>query len=279
MAIPILRNWQHYFANPDEGLGSSYERIILNRKLAQICRTFDVSSVLEAPSFGFTGISGINSMNLAKEGKPVTIVDNNAERLQLIEKIWKKVELNLTSQHVENFSDLPFNDKTFDLSWNFSALWFVQELDSFLNELVRITRKVIFICVPNRTGIGYLSQKLSEKEDLKKELNEQFIFPEKFICLMRSRNWQLLDKGFIDCPPWPDIGMPKDDFLRKLGLGWLLPDQKQNNSISILNYYEGKDNKFPDKMLKHFWFEKNAPFLIKKFWAHHRFFVFIPGEK
>ncbi|MBT4332585.1 MAG: hypothetical protein HOD64_04840, partial [Candidatus Cloacimonetes bacterium] len=88
MAIPILKNWKRYFTNTDEGLGSSYERIILNNKLNQICKHFDISTVLEAPSFGFTGLSGINSVNLAKDGKQLTLLDNDESRITLIKKIW-----------------------------------------------------------------------------------------------------------------------------------------------------------------------------------------------
>ncbi|RLC51413.1 MAG: hypothetical protein DRI23_05110, partial [Candidatus Cloacimonadota bacterium] len=80
MAIPILKTWQNYFSNPDEGLGSSYERIILNNKLNQICSHFKIKSVLEAPSFGFTGLSGINSMDMAKNGLDVAVADNDNNR-------------------------------------------------------------------------------------------------------------------------------------------------------------------------------------------------------
>jgi hypothetical protein len=33
MAIPIINNWQKYYPVAHEGLGSSYERIVLNRLL------------------------------------------------------------------------------------------------------------------------------------------------------------------------------------------------------------------------------------------------------
>ncbi len=57
MAIPIVNIWKNYFSDPDEGLGSSYERVIINHFLNKIVRNFKVESVLEAPCFGFTGLS------------------------------------------------------------------------------------------------------------------------------------------------------------------------------------------------------------------------------
>jgi len=99
MAIPILKNWKRYFTNIDEGLGSSYERIVLNNKLETICKHFNISSVLEAPSFGFTGLSGINSMGLAKDGKKITLLDNDKERIELIEKVWEEMGISLKIEY------------------------------------------------------------------------------------------------------------------------------------------------------------------------------------
>ena len=160
MAIPIIKNWERYFTNTDEGLGSSYERIILNNKLESICKHFNISTILEAPSFGFTGLSGINSMNLAKDGKLITLVDNDKNRIELIEETWKEIKLPIKIEFSNNFISLPFADGSFDLSWNFSALWFVDDLSGFLKELTRVTSQAILLCVPNRSGLGYISQKI-----------------------------------------------------------------------------------------------------------------------
>lgn len=279
MAIPILQNWQNYFSDPDEGLGSSYERVILNQKLDQICKTFAVKKILETPSFGFTGLSGINSMNLAKMGKDVTILDNDVNRLEMIETIWKQTGFKLRQHFSHDFSSFPFSDKSFDLSWNFSALWFVKNLDKFLEELIRTTRKVILICVPNRTGLGYLIQKNLDRKSLKENLREDFIIPRNFIKIMKKKNWNLLDSGYIDCPPWPDIGMPKEKFLKLFGLNWLISNQDSDNKpLTIMDYYLDKNPDFTDQMLHHYWFEKNLPNFIKTFWAHHKYFIFIPQK-
>ncbi len=177
MAIPILKNWKRYFTNIDEGLGSSYERIVLNNKLETICKHFNISSVLEAPSFGFTGLSGINSMGLAKDGKKITLLDNDKERIELIEKVWEEMGISLKIEYSKELNSLPFADDSFDLSWNFSALWFVDDLSDFLKELTRVTSKAILLCVPNRSGMGYISQKILGHKELKKHLKEENIIP------------------------------------------------------------------------------------------------------
>ena len=278
MAIPILKNWEKYFTNTDEGLGSSYERIILNNKLESICKQFNISSILEAPCFGFTGLSGINSMGLAKDGKKITLLDNDRKRIELIKKTWKEMKLPLTIEYLKEFSPLSFADNSFDLSWNFSALWFVDDLSGFLKELTRVTSRAILLCVPNRNGMGYISQKILGYKELKKHLKEENILPRKIKKEMKNNGWILIDNNYIDCPPWPDIGMPKEKFLKIFGLSWLFK-KKEHKPMTIMDYYGENDPHFPEKMMFHFWLEKKAPKLLKTFWAHHKYFLFIPVKQ
>ncbi|MCF7858539.1 MAG: class I SAM-dependent methyltransferase [Candidatus Cloacimonetes bacterium] len=278
MAIPILDNWEQYFSNSDEGLGSSYERIIINKKLDQICKHFNVSTILEAPSFGFTGLSGINSMGLAQRGKKITLLDNDKKRIKLIKNVWADLQIPLNIAYSENYSKLSYKSDQFELSWNFSALWLVKDLSNFLKELSRVTSRVILFFVPNKRGLGYLSQKILGYKVLKERLMEQNIKPGNIKREMSKNGWLLLDTNYIDCPPWPDIGMPKEKFLKMFMLNWL-SSNKEKRPISILDHYKGNDPEFSYHMLSYFWFENKAPKLLKTFWAHHRYFLFIPENR
>ncbi len=277
MAIPILKTWKEYYKNYDEGLGSSYERIVLNLKLLSICQKYKVEKLLEAPSFGFTGISGINSVYLAKQNIAVDLIDHDKERLEYIKRTWDELQLDVNLHYSKDYTKLEFPDNYVDLSWNFSALWFVQELDSFIKELTRVTKKVIVICVPNRAGIGYLSQKYMGKKDLKKFLTEDFILPSNIIREMKNCGWEKVENKFIDNPPWPDIGMHKEKFLKTLGLSFLVKEEAERDPLCILDFYKGNKPEFQNEMLKYFWFEKMAPGLLKRFWSHHRYFIFVPN--
>lgn len=276
MALPIIDNWQSYFEHMDEGLGSSYERIILNQKLFEIADTYGIESVLEAPSFGFTGISGINSIALAQNGMQVTILDHHYHRLEKIKKMWDLTDTEVKVLFNDDYSQLPFGDDSFDMSWNFSALWFVTNLAAFLRELDRTTKRVILLCVPNRSGLGFISQKILTKQRDMAYCYDN-IKPKKFIPILRKMKWELLDSDFIDCPPWPDIGMSKEDFLKKFGLSSLVGEQK--DSFSIMEFYRGRDRGFTDKMLSYSWFEHKVPGIIKLFWAHHRYYLFIKKKQ
>ena len=275
MAIPIIKTWRQYFNNtPNEGLGSSYERIVLNNKLKQVAKEYNCKSLLEVPIFGFTGITGINSMGMAKLGLTIDLIDNHKERLSMVKTIWQKVGLIANFHYQKNFNILDFLDNSFDLSWNFSAIWFAENLELFLSELTRVTKKVIIVCVPNRHGIGFLSQKYISGSDLRKYLIEDNIIPRNIIKTMKNLNWQLVKRNYIDVPPWPDIGMEKEKFLKLFHLDFLLKEDIKKEPLCIINFYNDKQPYFAEQMMKHFWFEKHAPNFIKFFWAHHKYMIF-----
>jgi len=279
MALPILKTWRSYFEqSPHEGLGSSYERVVLNLKLEQLRTRYGISTCLEAPVFGFTGLTGINSMGLARRGVRVTLVDDHRERLGLINSAWAQAGERFTGVCVQDFTALPFADKSFDLSWNFSAVWFVSDIQRLLEELTRVTRKVIFLCVPNRWGIGFFLDKYISVPELRGKLKEENFSPGKLNRHMNPLGWSLAESGYIDVPPWPDIGMKKEEFLKRLGLAFLVKNRQDKSSppLTIMNYYMGTDPDFVARMLRHYWVERKLPMMIKTIWAHHRYLLFSP---
>jgi SAM-dependent methyltransferase len=277
--LSISDNWRSYFDNHHEGLGTTYERFILHHHFSKIREQFAVSSVIEIPSFGMTGVSGINSMWWALQGVPVTVVDDVKERLELIRKIWK--DMSLPAEFIHHplcESGLPFGDKSFDMGWNFASLWFVPGLESFLGELARITKKAIFICVPNRLGLGYAGR-LAFRNDHDTNLFLKNIIPGRIKKSMLNHGWKVADQGFMDVPPWPDIAMKKEDLLQKLGFGRLAArmQNKEDNYLCILDYYSGKKTDMESEIMKYAVLE-NSSRIVKRFWAHHWYAVFYPRQ-
>ena len=273
----IANNWKRYFEDRDEGLGTTYERFILHQYFERLYRKYSIQRVLEAPSFGMTGISGINSMWWALHGVEVTIVDDVRERLELAGKVWTETGLTANFVHTsDGYTSLPFADKSFDLSWNFAGLGFVDNLEKFLSELVRVTRKIIFICVPNRLSLGYRWQNRGSQGVGWVSENME---PEKILTIMNGLEWRTGESGYLDTPPWPDIGMKKEDLLRKLGFKGLARsfEQRREEPICILDYYKGLKPNMEKEFLKYSFLE-NLPNWLKRFWAHHRYFVFTPKQ-
>jgi len=277
--ISITSSWRDYFENHHEGMGTTYERFILHQYFEKIKNSYSIQSALESPSFGMTGVSGINSIWWASRGVDVTITDNEKERINLIKGVWQELSFNVKTvfQPLDSTS-LPFDDKSFDMGWNFAALWFIPNLEEFLKELARVINKVIFICIPNRSNIFYFLCRLFNSES--EGLYIENINRRKIKKIMLKQNWQIVDQGYLDIPPWPDIAMNKEDLIKKIGLTRLANRLKNNtdNYISILDYFNGKSLDMEKEILGYDFLE-NSPRFIQKVWAHHQFLIFAPGSE
>jgi SAM-dependent methyltransferase len=213
----------------------------------------------------------------ALHGVPVTVVDEGKERIDLIRKVWSEVPLQADFiDHPLCDATLPFGDKSFDMGWNFASLWFMPDLESFLKELARITKTVIFICVPNRLGLGYLSRLAFQKND-DSGLYLNNITSGRIKKIMRRLDWKVSEQGFLDIPPWPDIAMKKEDLLQKIGFKGFADriKNKDDNHLCILDYYSGKKKNMESEITKYAFLE-HSPWIVKRFWAHHWYAVFSP---
>jgi hypothetical protein len=91
--VPSEPGWKKYLTEYNEGLGLVYERFVLNDFLLQLKGRYGFYTVLEAPLFGMAGVSGINSVALARVRCPVTLADDNRERIAGIQRIWSELSL------------------------------------------------------------------------------------------------------------------------------------------------------------------------------------------
>lgn len=271
VTITINNCWEDYFTKPHEGLGTTYERFILHDYFSWLKARYDVHTVLEAPSFGMTGVSGINSIWWASQGSKVTVVDQSAVRLEAIRKVWN--ETGLAADFVCQPTDsalLPFAGRSFDLAWNFAALWHVKDGATYLTELARVARKALFLCVPNQQNICWILRPHDAAEYELKNIRTDWI-----ISRLAPVGWRLVKTGFFDVPPWPDIAMKKENMLKMVGLGKLAKSMESGESggLCILDYFTGRSPSMEKDILK-YGFLEHSPNWLKKRWAHHRFLLF-----
>lgn len=269
----ITNNWHRYFEGCGEGLGTTYERFVLHRYFQKLRKAYSIGTVLEFPSFGMTGISGINSMWWACTGANVTVIDDLVERLGMVKKVWEAASLAASFVCCgHEFPSLPFRDDGFDMSWNFASLPLVPEVTFLLKEITRVTKKVIFIVIPNTASIAAF---LGPYWGGNCRIN-----PIGLVDEMSSLHWSVEERGFFDVPPWPDIAMKKEDLLRRIGFSGLADrlEARSHSSNCIVDYFMGLRPNMERELLKYSFFE-NIPNFLKRFWAHHQYFVFVPKDE
>lgn len=269
--------WRKNLTDYNEGLGLVYERLMLNDFLEDLQRKYNLNSVLEAPIYGMAGVSGINSVILARNGASVTLVDDNAERLENIERIWHELDLTAHFCLESPIAELQFADNTFDLAWNWAALWYLPDAEKLVGKLVRVSRNLVFIAMPNRAQVGYLMRKYVLEKDFVRYVDESWANINRVKNILRDWDCALIDEGVLDVPPWPDTVMPATEVLKRLGIqSQELQSQFEGDgwNWSSMDYYSGKRPELKAQMDRYAFLERAPlPWQIKSIWAHHRYVV------
>ena len=269
--------WKKYLTDWNEGLGVVYERFVLNDYLDQLIDQYQVKSVLEAPLYGMAGVSGINSVRFAERGCAVTLVDSHAERLAGVRKIWQRLELPAAFAHHQDFARLPFDDNTFDLAWEWAGLWYLPNAEALLQELVRVSRKLVFVAMPNNLQVGYLLRKYVIDRDFFPTIDEKWVQMRRIKQTLRAAGLAFLDEGVLDVPPWPDTVMPAAQVLQRLGIKSKKLDAQFTGESWIWNtmaYYLGDEPDLRERVMKYAWLDHAPlPWQLKTIWAHHRYIL------
>lgn len=277
MVIAVDDSWKKYNDNFNEGLGTVYERVVMNNLFDRLIDKYKIKNVLEAPVFGMSGITGINSIQFAKRGCNLTLIDDNKERVEEIERKWNLMNLgkNVEVRYVKDFSSIPFNDESFDFVWNFAALWHLKDAPRLIKEMIRVSSEYVFISVQNTKQVGYYLRKYAIDKDLFEDVYEEWLNTSLISRVLKDNGMKVIEKGVFDVPPWPDTAMPIRDLFKRIGLnnasekitdeGW---------HWSIMEYYMDKDPLFLERINKFMVIEHSPlPTFLKSIWAHHRFML------
>jgi hypothetical protein len=272
--------WRKYLTDYNEGLGLVYERFVLNDFLDDLRRQYDIRSVLEAPLYGMAGVSGINDVVFAQKGAQVTLVDDNAERLRGVERIWRadlQLPVNLVYNPPTAWGNLPFADRSFDLTWCWAALWYIQNPAGLLAELARTSRRLVFVAMPNNLQVGYWLRKLVIDREFFHQHDESWTDIGRIRQILEANGVQIIDQGVLDVPPWPDTVMPAAEVLKRLGIRSQQLEQQFTGEgwrWSTMAYYLGQEPDLYDRVIKYAWLDRAPlPWQIKAVWAHHRYLL------
>lgn len=266
--------WKKYLTDYNEGLGLVYERFVLNDFLLALKGRYGFANVLEAPLFGMAGVSGINSVALARIRTPVTLVDDNQERLAGVARIWDELGLPVDLVHATDWSALPFADNTFEFAWNWAAIWHLPDPAALLRELVRVSNKLVFVAVTNPVQVGYQVRKHIVEPEFVREIDERWTDIRRIRIHLEALDVKIIEQGVLDTPPWPDTVMPAAQLLQKIGIRSRKLDSKFTGEgwrWSTMDYYLGRDPSLHPRVMKYAWIERlRIPWRVKQVWSHHR---------
>lgn len=275
----IIRDLQKLYPILNEGYGTEYERLSMNKLVSRFVTTYPIKTVLEMPANGIMGIPGINSLIFAKMGCDVTVSHPSQELLDDARAVWDC--FGLEAKFVQSpWIGSRFDDGSFDLVYNFCSLGHGDTYPQILEEMFRVSRSYIFLGIPNIHNIFRFLQdeSLYNGVDLP-DLENIF---QKF-------HARTLEKGAMDMPPWPDVNLRLKERMsgsrneagrRNCAGSELRPEVKTKDLARIAQEIRSfRKPSFREEMVYaifntwHSIIERHTPFWMKGYFAHHPYIL------
>lgn len=262
----------------DTGMGTTYERFALNSLLRRISAEGKISSVLEGPHDGMTGIAGLNSLIFALEGAQVTVVLESQPAADLALEAWQAVGCDhRVGFFVSQSGRLDFPADSFDLVWNFNILPRSPDAAATIQAMVEISRRYVLIFVPNRANYGFWLHRWQHR--VAKEPWDHgdvaLMDGRALEQAMTAQGLRVLDAWLVDVPWWPDIADPGKlitDFfpvLRRVA-DRAKPERRYKWDVHHLPYFdEGAYPQVHARMRRLSFIERSRWMPIRRLFAHH----------
>ncbi|MDQ4067929.1 MAG: NAD(P)-dependent oxidoreductase [Actinomycetota bacterium] len=265
-------DWRNYVDDPDEGLGTVYERFALRDVLASAVERTGATSVLHAPAFGMMGFPGLDAVFCARAGLRVGLLDFDPERLSAVAAQWAELGLEPEPHLVSGPDPSTWPDRLsagYDLVFSFAALWWFDDPWAVLAAQARWAGKAVLCCVPNRNVFMQLRARLWHKELFRTELNEHALHRQAMVQAATGLGLRPVGTGLFDIPPFPDTSVPIAKILRRGR-----PSDGKAWAWSIVPYLKGDDPGMEDRIARLASWERLVPAPLAPALAHHRWHLF-----
>lgn len=266
--------WRGYFEDPDEGLGTVYERFVLARIIDRALHLTGSDSLLHLPLFGMTGIPGLDAVFAARRGVRVGLADTAPQRLERVADLWSGLGLSPATHPLDRDpAGWPGGLETpYDLAFSFAALWWFDDPWKVLEAQARYARRGVLVAVPNRTVFLRLRRRTWHRSMFSR-LNLDALDPGRIVMAGRSLGLEPVDSGCFDLPPFPDTAVPLARLLRSG------PSEGARWSWSVLPHLRGDDPDLPTRIRWVGWLERRAPEAVAQHLAHHRYILLAPASQ
>jgi hypothetical protein len=246
-----------------EVFGVNYERFALSSLLARLCRRWGIKTVAELPAHGAKAAPSLYSLGFGLSGSQVTLVNGVEE----YKKEWDRLNIGHAVRFVEQRDILhtDFAADSFDFVWNFAFIPTAQDPDALIEEMKRISRRYVAVFSVNAGNVGYpIHSILHRVNNIPWTHGDKRYNRRTFVAArLEDHGLSVVEKGFVDCPLWPDSLGFRDMRLHKNNVTfenveWRVP------YVEML-----RENKIPGWMkMMHVWERMPMPSFVKTLYAH-----------
>jgi len=254
-----------------EVFGVNYERFSLGIQLQKFVKEFGIHTVCELPAHGCKATPSLYSLDFARAGVMVTLVNGVKESLKYYRKLG--IENNVELTECDDIAHTCFENDTFDFVWNFAFIPTYNDKSSLLNEMIRISKRHVSLFSVNKRNIGFPLHRFAHwRTKIPWSHGDiQFNSPSHLKNFLQLHGLKNVRTGVVDCPVWPDSIGFRDIRLHRSGITFDNVDWH----VPYVDYL--KNDKFPPWFRYVYFIEKlPIPLFIKYVYAH---IVFVVGEK
>ncbi|HEX5414155.1 MAG TPA: methyltransferase domain-containing protein [Chloroflexota bacterium] len=206
--------------NLDEGIGTVYERVVIDDYFRALQAELQIESVLENPADGVTGVPGINSMEFARNGGTVWLANPSRKMLDNARQIWVRQGLVEQARFVQcEYDDTGLPADAYDLVWNYCMFERFRDPSSLVAEMKRVSRRYVLIMTQNVSNFGTPVHTLYHalgNLDWDHGYGGQMTFGAIRRALL-AQGLEIEHEGTVDIPPWLDTwDMPLRGALKEL---------------------------------------------------------------
>ncbi len=264
----IERNVSAAPRNLDEGIGTVYERVVIDDYFRRLQAERQILTVLENPADGVTGVPGINSMEFARNGGTVWLANPSRQMLDNAQRVWVEQGLVDRARFIRcEFDNSGLDSDAFDLVWNYCMFERFRDPSSLVAEMTRVSRRYVLIMTQNVSNFGtYFHRVYHSMSSLEWDhgYGGQMTF-EAIRRALLAQGLRIEHEGTVDIPPWLDTwDMPLRGTLKQI-LGrvgkkweWKVETQGKPGNGTLpwtVRFVRDIENDLPD------WF--------RRFQAHH----------
>nr|MDO8100865.1 DUF362 domain-containing protein [Candidatus Njordarchaeota archaeon] len=262
----------HNYSTRDVGTGTMFERRSMRRFLSDIYARYHPETVLEAHCNGISGVPCIASRILAERGCKVTLVNPSQDILNMAEKYWRRRGIKNAEFRNGSIRNLPFESGTFDLVWNFAVVPKMIDPMKALKEMSRVSRNLVLVFSNNSLNFGFPFHQLYHRRT-RSEWNHGYIgwmLTSNVRRVMSEAGLKIIESGYVDVPPWPDLDIPIGQVLKGI-LSGKKGIEGHNAKGAADNFVRerGGGKELLMSIAGHF--EVGMPRVLKPFFGHHLF--------
>jgi len=252
----------------NEGPWLDYERYALGKCLKRLVEKYKIKTVLEMPAHGVKAMPSLYSLSFGQAGCHVVLVNADEEA----KKAWRELGYDVAFVEADDLHNTGFKDNSFDFVWSFAYLPNEKNKDAYINEMIRVSKRLVSVFCVNGYNPGFLLHRLAHKiHSIDWTHGDQaFSFPNNLKQLFIKCGLGIAELGVVNTPPWPDSVGFRDIRLHKLGT-----TGKINWHSGTLDFIE--NNNVPNWIKLIYKFERlPVPLPLKLIYAHIYYLI---GQK